>query len=381
MSGATVAGLFFLTAAAFSRIPLLPDIGADLGLSAFGIGLLGSVFAVGRLIADYPTGRLSDRIGPGRMMAMAAGLVAVGSLLLAVAQTPWVSYVASLVLGLGSTWVLTAGMSHFARAPRARRGTSMSIFAAALLVGQSIGPAVGGAVGADDQWRRALFLAAGLALVVGVGLAAIRVPAAVRAPRAVKETEEATPVSRLVLTVIYLVPGVQFAIGGAVLQTLVPVVGDAEHGLGAGAIGFALGVGGVSRLISSLFSGFVSDRMSRRVALIPGQVLQVVGLAAFLSGELWAWYAGIMLVTFGSTGVNLATTVLADLTEGHGFGRRLGAFRFTGDVAFTVAPVLSGWLYELSGRVTAVLPVLAFATIVTLGVIFVIPETHRVRRS
>ena len=88
-----------------------------------------------------------------------------------------------------------------------------------------------------------------------------------------------------------------------------------------------------------------------------------------------------MLVTFGSTGVNLATTVLADLTEGHDFGRRLGAFRLTGDAAFTIAPVLSGWLYEISGRVAAVLPMLAFAAIVTLGVIVVIPETHRVRRA
>jgi len=48
------AGLFLLTVAAFVRPPLLPAIGRDLGMTAIGLGLLGSVFAAGRL-AVLPT--------------------------------------------------------------------------------------------------------------------------------------------------------------------------------------------------------------------------------------------------------------------------------------------------------------------------------------
>src|SRR5919106_3089413 len=75
------AGLFVITSIAFLRAPLLPDIGRDLGLSALGLGGLGSTFALGRLTADFPAGALTDRSRPGVMMAIAAAIVAAGSLL------------------------------------------------------------------------------------------------------------------------------------------------------------------------------------------------------------------------------------------------------------------------------------------------------------
>lgn len=371
------AGLFLLTVSAFVRPPLLPAIGRDLTITAVGLGLLGSIFAIGRLAADFPAGLLSDRIRPGPMMSISGWIVAAGSVLLAIAPTALVAYGAMFLLGIGSTFVLTTAMAHFARAPRLRRGVAMSAFAAWLLAGQSFGPTAGGTIGSAFGWRWAVGVAAILAVLVAVAFLFLRAPLPeTERPKTIGGTQAGRLVPGHILAFIYLLPAVQFALGGALLQTLIPIVADAELGIGPAVVGLALGLGGVSRFVAAMVAGQVTDRISRKWALVPGQVLQTLGVAAFL---LWAtpaaWFGSILLVTLGSVGVNVGATVLADLSEGSALGRRLGAFRFTGDAAFVVAPILSGWLYELAGRAVATLPLLIFSAVVTVGVWAFVPET------
>jgi len=376
------AGLFVITSIAFLRAPLLPDIGRDLGLSALGLGGLGSAFALGRLAADFPAGRVTDRARPGIMMATAAGIVSAGSLGFGLAPLAVIAFVAVFALGIGSTWTLTGSMAFFARAPKVGRGMSMSFFAAALLVGQAVGPAVGGLLGAVWDWR--------VAMVSGAVVAAVVIPLFLRNPGTAPEIadeheadQEVMPPPRRILTVIYLLPAVQFSIGAALVQTLVPIVADEEIGFGPTTVGLALGLGGIARLVGAVVSGRVSDALGRRWALIPGLALQTGGLILFatMAGTL-AWWVSILALTLGSVAVNVGTTILADLTERGGLGRRLGAFRFTGDLAFLVTPVLSGALYEVSGRALGTLPVLVLTAATTIAAVVFIPETlHRAKPS
>ncbi|HEX6147211.1 MAG TPA: hypothetical protein VF083_10575, partial [Acidimicrobiia bacterium] len=97
-------------------------------------------------------------------------------------------------------------------------------------------------------------------------------------------------------------------------------------------------------------------------------------LFALVAGPL-AWWVSILALTLGSVAVNVGTTILADLTEQSGLGRRLGAFRFTGDLAFLGTPIVSGALYELGGRGVGTLPVLALAGLTTLAAAIWVPET------
>jgi MFS family permease len=374
---AVAGSLFAITVAAFLRPPLLPDIGRDLTLSSLGLGALGSVFALGRLAADIPAGRLSDSRAPGAMMIASASMVAVGSLALAAAPTSTVAFVAVFVLGIGSTWTLTTAQAHFATAPRARRGLAMSFFAAALLTGQAIGPVVGGAIGSVWDWRTAVGAGAVISVVVIIPLSRL---GATPSPSARTEKEvERPPDGRdttIVLTFIYLLPAVQFAMGAALIQTLVPIVADEDLGLGVGIVGTVLGVGGVARLVSALGAGWIMDNLGRRAALIPGLVLQLAGVTLFaVQGSLAALWVSVALVSLGSVSVNVGATLLADLSEGGRLGPRLGAFRFTGDAAFLVAPVLAGWLLGIQGRAVATLPLVALTAVVLLGCLIWVPET------
>jgi hypothetical protein len=83
----------------------------------------------------------------------------------------------------------------------------------------------------------------------------------------------------------------------------------------------------------------------------------------------------VVLVSLGSVSVNVGATLLADLSEGGRLGPRLGAFRFTGDAAFLVAPVLAGWLLGIQGRAVATMPLVALTAVVLIGCLIWVPET------
>jgi len=359
--------------AAFFRIPLVAEIGSELKLSSVGVGALASLFAIGRVVTDVPAGRLTDRVRPGVMMAIAGALVAVGSGLLALAQTAWVAYVGVFVAGAGSAWTLTTSMAFFARAPKARRGQSLSFMAAALMTGQAIGPAIAGVMADVFDWRIALGVAASLGVLAAVPfLKWTGDRPDVGDPSEAAGDDRATP---RVLAVIYLLPAVQFSIGAAVIQTLVPLLADGPLELSVSVVGIALGVGGAARFVGAMLAGRVSDRYGRRLALIPGLVTQFLGLLALMTiPSALGWWLTIVLMSLGSVGVNVGTTILADLSGGL-LGKRLGVFRLTGDSAFVVAPLLAGYLYERSGQVWATLPSLALTAFVLVAAVLVVPET------
>lgn len=382
VSPAITFALFTITIAAFLRPPLLPEIGRDLELSSLGLGALGSVFALGRLGADVPAGRISDRMAPGVMMAISAGIVAIGSLMLSLAPASPLAFVSVFVLGAGSTLTLTTGQAYFATAPRARRGAAMSVFAGGLLTGQAVGPVLGGAIGSIGGWRVAVGFGAAIALVAASPFIWIRgEPPEVRlgGGHGAKSDDGGggREIPRRILVFIYLLPAVQFAIGAAMVQTLVPIIADQDLGLSLGFVGTALGVGGVARLVAALGAGRVMDRIGRRAALLPGLVLQLAGLVLFgFVGSLWAWWLSIVLVSLGSVSVNTGMAILADLSEGGRLGPRLGAFRFTGDASFLIAPVLAGWLLDLNGRALATAPLVALTGVVLVGCAMWVPETR-----
>lgn len=367
--------VFAITVATHVRVPLLADMGRELGMGPAALGAYVAFFAMGRIVADVPAGRLTDSRPVRSMLAVGAVFASVGGLVAGIAPIALVAFAGSFVIGVGSAWTNTTGISAFAEAPRERRGVAMSGFAAALLVGQAIGPTLGGFAASLWDWRVALLAGAALAGVVAVILVWPRKAGTTIPTARLRDTNGAT-VAPLVLVAIYLLPAVQFAIGAALIQTLVPIVGDGELGLTVGTIGAAIGVAGLLRLAAALVTGRISDNISRRWALFPGLVLQVASLITFaVFDSLAAWWVAIVLSALGSSAVNVGATVLADLSEGGPLGRRLGMFRLSGDVALFLAPLVTGVLYQVSGRGIALVPLIIFVLFVTALNWMVVPET------
>jgi MFS family permease len=337
---------------AFFRVALLPAIGDSLMLRPGVLSLLTVVFGIGRLLADLPAGDVADRMPPLRAFAAAGLALGVGSLLLAGAHSLALLLVGAAVLGVASSVVNTTGMTYFSHAPVERRGKSLAIFSAALLGGQSLGPAVAGIASGSTGWRAteaAAGVAAGLVALACFVYRSALAPGTspVRPARVGSAAAVAADGQRRLL---YFVSFAVFFGLGAMPQTLLPLIGANDYRLSAGIVGLLLGVGGLCRFAGAAVGGVVADRFSRKAALVPA-LLTMGGGAMLLDlpGGPVVWIASVVLFSLGSFGVTVAATVLADLGGGVRVGRRLGMFRFAGDAGLVAGPLVAGWLYDTLG--------------------------------
>jgi MFS family permease len=344
-----------LTTLAFFRVALLPEFGRELAMTTVQLGLVTTVFAVGRLVADLPGGHFADRMRARSLIALSAAGVAVGSLMIGVSVAVLTVYLGAFTLGVSSATTNATGMTFFSNVTgSSHRGTSMAVFSAALLGGQALGPAVAGLIASAGGWRLAMFLASAAALMTAVVLLLAGRGRPVRA-RSLGADHGSDPVSGQprVFSVLVL-QSVSFAVFltlGAVPQTLVPLIGADDLGLGTAAIGLALGLGGIARFAGTIVGGMLSDRVSRKAALVPGLMVQAAGvLILALEPNVASWLAAIVIMSLASFAVPVAATIVGDITETSRVGAQLGRFRFVGDLGLIVGPVVVSALFESVGR-------------------------------
>jgi MFS transporter, DHA1 family, multidrug resistance protein len=292
-------------------------------------------------------------------------------------------------LGAASALTNTTGMTLFATsAPPERRGTAMAGFSMALMTGQTLGPAIGGLIAGLAGWRVAQGVAAGIGIGVLVAClvaASGRIPRPVagrddsgriprplagrddsgRIPRPVAGRDDPAPaaddplrdaggLSRSQAAVLAAVPFAVFFTFSALPQTLIPVIGSDELALSTAAIGLALGAGGIARFAGSAVAGVVSDKVSRKAALIPSLLGMAAAVALLVPPPAVAtWLAAIVLLSIASSGIAVAATIIADQVPADTVGRRLGSFRFAGDFGLLAGPAVTGLLYQHSGREAA----------------------------
>jgi MFS family permease len=366
------AAVLTLTAVAFFRVALLPEFGRELSMSTFRLGMVTTVFAVGRLAADLPGGHFADRLSARRLMALSAGGVALGSLLLGLSFDVLLVYVASFALGVSSATTNATGMTFFSNVGgTSHRGTSMAVFSAALLGGQALGPAVAGLLSSATGWRFAMYVGAATAAAVSVVLLSTRSNPAVRSTDRPKDQAFSSQGQQRRSTSLLVLQGVSFAVFltlGAVPQTLVPLIGADQLGLGTAAIGLALGLGGLARFMGTILGGWLSDRISRKAALVPGLLGQAAGVALLaIEPTVAIWLGAIAIMSLASFAVPVAATILGDIVEPSQVGTHLGRFRFVGDIGLITGPLVVSALYEGVGRIPAFLFV---AVVLTLSAVF-----------
>jgi MFS family permease len=361
--------------ASFMRAPLLPEIGRDLGVGAADLAFMTTAFAVGRLAMDLPAGRVADRLPPGRALAGSGLGVAASAVMLGTAQSLTQALLAMFFLGAASALTNTTGMTLFATsAPAARRGAATATFSMALMTGQTLGPGVGGIIAGVAGWRAAQAVAA--AIGVGVMVACLLAPTGRRRaaePRREEETSDAG-LTRLQAAALAAVPFAVFFTMGALPQTLIPVIGADDLALSTSVIGLALAIGGAVRFAGSAVAGAVSDRVSRKAALIPS-LLIMAGAVAILAAPptLAGWLLAIVLLSAASSGIAVAATIIADNVPAATVGRRLGTFRFTGDFGLLAGPAVTGLLYEHAGRAPAMLVTAAVVGATALAAVLLVP--------
>jgi MFS transporter, DHA1 family, multidrug resistance protein len=150
--------------------PSIPAFARQFGVSDAAAASVISAFALMRVVGALPAGRLVDRFGERRIMAVGIAIVAVSSVLAGFSGSFGQLIVLRGIGGLGSAMFGVSAQTLLLRTvPAEQRGQASGLYAGGFLLGSISGPTIGGLVAA---WSlRAPFFIYGAMLIIPVGIA------------------------------------------------------------------------------------------------------------------------------------------------------------------------------------------------------------------
>lgn len=353
--------------------PVMPLYAKSFGVGAAMVGMLGTAFAVARIIVNLPVGSLADRIGRKPFLVAGPLITCFASLMSGLAQQFGSLILYRFIQGIGSAALVTTAMTVLADITnRETRGRAMSLYQGALLLGQSFGPTVGGFVGEHLGYRAPFFVYSGLSLVAGIW-ALLAIPetrayaeAQVRTEARAVQAERAPQsmwacAGRLLRDVnfvlISLIMFMIFFTRSGSQSNVLPLFGSFGLGLTAGQLGFTLTLIAVCNLITLNWSGALSDKLGRKAVIVPASILAGASLVVFTLSRNYAFFlfsGALFGVSTGLAGPAPAAYV-ADLARPGQTAITLGLSRTISDIGMAIGPVLLGWIVDHQGYTVALL--------------------------
>lgn len=346
----------FLIALGFGLVaPVLPQFATTFDVGATAAAVIVSIFAFMRLLFAPAGGALIGRFGERPVYVAGLLIVAVSTAACAFAQ----DYVQLLVFrglgGVGSVMFTVASMALVVRlAPPESRGRVSGAYASAFLIGNVLGPVVGGMLAGFGLRVPFLCYAAALvlaAIVVQTQLS--HTPSSARqsgAPAATMRFGDALGVGAYRSALVS-----SFANGWAtfgVRMATVPLFAVAALGAGPEAAGLALAVFAAGNAAALTFSGRLADTLGRKPLMIAG--LLVAGLATggigFTSDLSWFLVASAVAgAGSGLLGPAQQAAVADVIGNERSGGKVLAAYQMTSDIGAIAGPVLVGILADQLG--------------------------------
>mgnify|MGYP001151435326 FL=1 len=337
-------------------IPLLPYLADRTGASETQIGLLVAAYPLAQLVGAPLLGRLSDRYGRKPILLVSIFGTAVGFVVLALANSLLLLFVARIIDGL------TGGNINVAQAyiadvtDHSERGKAMGLIGAAFGLGFVIGPVTGGLLSgisyAAPAWVGAaisMFNLIAVTLLLPESLsteARARLVALKRKVFDIAVLRHAVTHPRVgpILT-IRAVTGVSFAM----FETVFSLWALAALGFSASQTGMFLGyIGILSVVVQAGLIGRLTRRFSDDTLLLSAVSLTGVSLLA------WAFVPNVSLLVLVIAPLSLGlavsqtvmTSALSKAVDADEVGGVLGAQTSIMSLTRVVAPIIGGLLLE-----------------------------------
>ena len=158
----------FLTPFMGSSITIaLPSIGSELAMDAISLGWVATAYLLAAAMFLVPLGRIADIYGRKRIFAYGILTYTVASILSAVATSAAMLIASRVLQGIGGAMIFSTGVAILTSVfPAEERGKALGINVAAVYLGLSLGPFLGGLLTEHFGWRSIFVLNVPLGLII-----------------------------------------------------------------------------------------------------------------------------------------------------------------------------------------------------------------------
>lgn len=331
--------------------PVLSLYAATFGVTATMVGMLVTIFGVGRLMSNFPAGYVSQRVGRRPILIAGALIIGAGCAGAGLAND-FESLVAwRFVQGVGSGMYMTVSAAALADLSNSETRTRLvSMYQAALQLGATLGPVFGGFI-ASRFGLAAPFWAL---LVISAATAAVGMIAFRDRHAPVSTRSAAMGAQRGLWTLpfisISLVSCVVFFTRTAYLFQIAPLMGDQDFRLGVGAIGLAVTLSAGAILLVLPLSSLLIRRLGSRMSVALSLILSAVGIVMILGGSHQAWFWASMIVYGLASGFNgpAVGAYTIEVLPRAKYGSGMGLQRTISDVGYVAGPVAVGLVADWS---------------------------------
>jgi len=334
--------------------PVLPQYALSFSIPVALVGWAVSAFALARVVLDIPAGFLADRFGKKRNMMFGLVLIILSSIAAATAGNYAWLISARIVGGIGSALYMTSSTTWVALVSAGKsRGRYMSLYSGLVFAGTAFGPAVGGYTAAHFGLRAPFFAYA----VFGLAGLIATLP--------LKETADSSQTTRSethvmdVLSILSNGPFMLvntavlalFFLATGVRATLVPLYASLNLGLPDHKIGILLTVAAIGTAISTFPSGWLSDRVGRKIPMMA--CLFLTGIASLLipMQQSLAGLTGVL--AFYGLAMGLHGSIAAwpaDIAPKGKLGTSMGVYRIMGDIGMVLGPITVTYIADYTGN-------------------------------
>jgi len=334
--------------------PILPSVLEDVSHTkdvAPYIGAMIALYAVMQFVFAPVLGALSDRLGRRPVLLASLAGASVNYLLMAIAPSLWMLFLARAIAGLSSANVSVANAYITDVTPEDKRARRFGLMNAMFGLGFIIGPILGGALG--DQWVRLPFIAAA-ALNAGNFLLAFFVLPESRAPgRKPIDLAALDPLRplRSVLAVKSLLPIIivflLFSATGEAYGTCWALWGKDAFDWNGLQIGLSLGTFGVCQALAQAFLPGPAVRIfgERAAVLIGVAGVSIALLVMAFATEGWMIFAIMPVFALGGIGVPALQSLATRQVDGSRQGQFQGVLASAVSLASIIAPLAFSSLY------------------------------------
>lgn len=351
--GSVIVSTFFIGFGGGVIFPILPNLGAVLGISPFLVGLILSANRFSRLFANAPAGSLVDRFGTRKPFVIGMfiqGISTSGYVVAMLAPLPEAWFMAARLLwGVGSALVFaTAYTIADDISDGGSRGSNMGLIRGGVLFGFPTGVVLGGLVSELSGNVVAFAVATVFAFLASV-VAYYTVPEThveAGVNQSVKPWDINTSLPAITVGLVNF--AVLFVYIGALFATLVVFLNQNQLSLfgfdSQGTSGLYMGLTVVAAGLSMYLGGSVSDRAQSRVPIL--LVFLGVTSVGFLLLAL-ADSASVLAIACLCIGLGQGGTsgplmaLLGDLVADGEMGRAVGTNNVFGDIGGGFGPIIT----------------------------------------